>query len=156
MSEIPWCSEPYSEIVPNLWMGGHVQASEDDPDVGVPVRIGKDFDVVFSLYETDLWDCGPDCAVPHFVYRIPDGPLNDAQKEAVAAFGAFAGGAVSLGKKVLVRCQAGYNRSGLTVGYALMAMGHGAQEAVDLIRCGRSPYALCNPAFVEYLEEFGA
>ena len=57
------------------------------------------------------------------------------------------------GKKVLVRCAAGWNRSGLVTVLALMKDGHGAKDAIDLIRARRSPQALCNEDFVRYLED---
>jgi protein-tyrosine phosphatase len=57
------------------------------------------------------------------------------------------------GKKVLVRCQAGWNRSGLVTALALMKDGHKAKDAIDLIRARRSPHALCNEDFVRYLED---
>ena len=57
------------------------------------------------------------------------------------------------GKKFLVRCQAGWNRSGLVTALALMKDGQKAKDAIDLIRARRSPHALCNEDFVGYLED---
>ena len=57
------------------------------------------------------------------------------------------------GKKVLVRCQAGWNRSGICVALTLMKDGYKAKDAIDLIRARRSPHALCNEDFVRYLED---
>jgi protein-tyrosine phosphatase len=57
------------------------------------------------------------------------------------------------GKKVLVRCQAGYNRSGICVALTLMKDDDKAKDAIDLIRARRSPHALCNEDFVRYLED---
>jgi protein-tyrosine phosphatase len=57
------------------------------------------------------------------------------------------------GKRVLIRCQAGWNRSGLITGLVLMREGFSAEEAIDLIRRMRSPNALCNSTFEQYLKE---
>lgn len=55
------------------------------------------------------------------------------------------------GKQVLVRCQAGMNRSGLIIAIALMKDGASASEAITTIRA-KNPAALSNSAFVEFLE----
>lgn len=55
------------------------------------------------------------------------------------------------GRKVLIHCGAGYNRSGVVCGRALMFMGFGAREAIDLIRERRGPMSLSNPGFVRWL-----
>jgi protein-tyrosine phosphatase len=52
---------------------------------------------------------------------------------------------------VLVRGQAGINRSGLVTALVLMLDGYGARDALGLIRERRSPFALCNDAFVDWL-----
>lgn len=54
----------------------------------------------------------------------------------------------------LVHCQAGLNRSGMVAAVALM-LGDGgmfAKQAIRLLRETRSPAVLCNPSFVEWLE----
>lgn len=53
--------------------------------------------------------------------------------------------------RVLIRCQAGLNRSGLVTALVLMLDGHSATEAVNQLRARRSPWALCNDAFVDWL-----
>jgi protein-tyrosine phosphatase len=60
------------------------------------------------------------------------------------------------GKKVLVRYQAGWHRKGTVMALALMKDGYLAQEGIDLIRARRSPYALSNGHFVEYLEKLSS
>ncbi len=54
-------------------------------------------------------------------------------------------------KRVLIRCQAGWNRSGLITSLVLMRAGYSAQEAIDLIRERRSHHALCNQTFEQFL-----
>ncbi|CAM5329206.1 hypothetical protein SALBM311S_07625 [Streptomyces alboniger] len=60
--------------------------------------------------------------------------------------------ALDEGRKVLVRCYHGYNRSGLVVAHALIRQGRSADDAIRLIRARRSPWALHNELFVEYLK----
>jgi protein-tyrosine phosphatase len=55
------------------------------------------------------------------------------------------------GKKVLIRCQAGWNRSGLITALVLIREGMEAQKAINLIREKRSPHALCNSTFATWL-----
>jgi protein-tyrosine phosphatase len=59
---------------------------------------------------------------------------------------------VTDGRRVLVRCHSGYNRSGLVIAQALIHLGHSADDAVFLIRYRRSKWALNNPLFVSYLD----
>ena len=56
------------------------------------------------------------------------------------------------GKKVLVRCQAGMNRSGLMVALILLRDRMKIDDAIALIRKKRSAYALDNAHFVKYLK----
>jgi protein-tyrosine phosphatase len=55
------------------------------------------------------------------------------------------------GKRVLVRCQAGLNRSGLVMALILIREGHTADEAIHLIRSQRGQAALCNRTFERWL-----
>jgi protein-tyrosine phosphatase len=57
------------------------------------------------------------------------------------------------GKRVLIRCQAGWNRSGLLMALVLIRDGHTASEAIDLIREKRSRHALSNFTFANWLLE---
>jgi protein-tyrosine phosphatase len=58
---------------------------------------------------------------------------------------------VRAGRKVLVRCNSGYNRSGLVVVQALVQLGDQVDDAIFLVRDRRSKWALNNRLFVEYL-----
>ena len=55
------------------------------------------------------------------------------------------------GDDVLIRCQAGMNRSGLVTALVLVMAGLTPGQAVTLIRQRRSPGALFNEHFVEWL-----
>jgi protein-tyrosine phosphatase len=139
----PNAAEPWNEIVPSLWMGGHVYGN------GTPAIVGDEFDVVLSLYLRD--GHGPSSRVEHHHAPIPDGPLLPEQIEAVIRLAGIATTAVRDGRKVLVRCHSGYNRSGLVVAQALLGLGYTVNDAIFLIRYRRSKWALHNSLFVDYL-----
>jgi len=60
---------------------------------------------------------------------------------------------VEAGKRVLVHCWAGLNRSGVVSARALMFMGVPVTEAIARVRSARGAWALSNSAFVEWLYE---
>ncbi|MFF4545250.1 protein phosphatase [Streptomyces sp. NPDC001435] len=144
--DVPAPDSPWSEIVPGLWMGGH----EFKGPSGLELAVVRDeFDLVQTLLR--LPGHGPDPGVEHHVWAIPDGPLDGTQLAGVMRLARAAGDALDAGRSVLVRCYSGYNRSGLVVAHALVGRGHSAEEAIRLIRSRRSPWALHNELFVDYL-----
>ncbi|MEU3985021.1 protein phosphatase [Streptomyces sp. NPDC026672] len=145
--DVPIPDSPWDEIVPGLWMGGH--RYRDGPGEQVSAVVGDEFDLVQSLLR--LPGHGPDPQVEHHVWPIPDGPLDGTQLAGVIRLARAAAEAVDAGRTVLVRCYHGYNRSGLVVAQALVQRGGSAEEAIRLIRARRSPWALHNDLFVEYL-----
>jgi protein-tyrosine phosphatase len=61
------------------------------------------------------------------------------------------------GRKVLVHCTEGLNRSGVVIARALVEKGQSAPEAIELVRRGRGPSvdgfpALGNQAFTAWLD----
>lgn len=143
----PDASSPWDEIVPLLWMGGHYY--QDPAGVREPTVVGGEFDLVISLYARE--GHGPDAGVEHRCAEIPDGPLTAGQLEVVGEMAELAAWSVRGGRRVLVRCQSGYNRSGLVIAQALINLGHSTDHAIFLIRSHRSKWALNNPLFVSYL-----
>jgi protein-tyrosine phosphatase len=90
-------------------------------------------------------------------FPIDDGDEVDPKVREVAAFVASL---VKSGRRVLVHCTEGLNRSGVVAARALMEMGLSASDAIDLVRRGRGPSvdgfpALGNQAFVEWLHREG-
>ncbi|MCC8450463.1 dual specificity protein phosphatase family protein [Streptomyces rochei] len=145
--DVPAPGRPWTEIVPGLWMGGHECRRQAGELETVVVR--DEFDLVQTLLR--LPGHGPDPGVEHQVWPIPDGPLDGTQLAGVIRLAEAADAALDAGRTVLVRCFHGYNRSGLVVAHTLMRRGSTAEEAVRLIRARRSPWALHNELFVEYL-----
>ncbi|MBO4256804.1 protein-tyrosine phosphatase family protein [Streptomyces sp. NPDC002144] len=145
--DVPAPDAPWSEIVPGLWMGGHEFRGHAGQLEFAVVR--DQFDLVQTLLR--LPGHGPDPGVEHHVWPIPDGPLDGTQLAGVIRLALAASEALDAGRKVLVRCYHGYNRSGLVVAHALVRRGHSAEQAIRLIRSRRSPWALHNDLFVDYL-----
>jgi hypothetical protein len=54
-------------------------------------------------------------------------------------------------RRLLVRCQMGWNRSGLIAAGILIAEGHDPQNVIETIRDVRGPDALGNVSFVDFL-----
>lgn len=150
---VPWPKDPWNEIIPNLWQGGQIALNGTHPKTPHVVRATNEFDAVFSLYWRDEEGNGPDVGVPHVHHFIPDGKLNNEQLLSARMMRALVAHKIHKGEKVLVRCQAGYNRSGLVVGLALLKLGYTADTAIALIREKRSPYALHNEHFVRYIKD---
>ncbi|WP_405009843.1 protein phosphatase [Kitasatospora sp. NBC_01539] len=145
--DIPEPIEPWSEIRPGLWMGGHFwtdPTGEERPAVAT-----DEFDLVISLLTRA--GHGPHPAVRHLITELPDGPLTADQIDAVQESARTAAHALRDGRTVLVRCRSGYNRSGLVAAQTLVELGHDPDAAISLIRRQRSPRALGNETFVQYL-----
>ncbi len=133
--------------MPGLWMGAHEFRTRSGQLELAVVR--DEFDLVQTLLR--LPGHGPDPGVEHHVWPIPDGPLDGTQLAGVIRLARAACEALDQDRRVLVRCYSGYNRSGLVVAHALVRQGRSADEAIRLIRARRSPWALHNELFVDYL-----
>lgn len=133
--------------MPGLWMGGHEYRRLPGELAFAVVK--DEFDLVQTLLR--LPGHGPAPGVEHQVWPIPDGPLDGTQLAGVIKLAEAVCAALDGGRRVLVRCYHGYNRSGLVVAHALIRRGRSPEEAIRLIRARRSPWALHNELFVEYL-----
>ena len=140
----------YSKITESLWQGG----TEDEnttyrgnkrlPTFGDP----KPFDAVVSLCAYTLpvgWH------VNELRYAFADGPLEPETVSEIEAVADWAHAKWKNGDRLLVRCQAGLNRSSLVIALILMREGMSAEESITLIRSKRSSFCLSNEHFFEYL-----
>jgi hypothetical protein len=145
-------NEAWSEIIPGLWVGGHdyvpypTRQGEGALETAYP---GGQFDVVVSAYQRD--GCAPDFGVEHHEVIFPDAQLDSDTERTARELASVAAQRVREGHKVLVRCQAGLNRSSLIAGIALVNLGYEGRDAVQLIRSKRSPWALCNEDYADYI-----
>lgn len=145
----PWPTWEPNEILPGLWQGG----TADDAVIGCPTPAGhygfeSEFDVIVTLYA----DAHPaPWGVEEFRFGFPDANMRPVFVERILAMAQLAHSRWQAGHEVLIRCQAGVNRSGLVMALVLMLSGRTADESIDLIRERRSTYALSNRAFEQWL-----
>lgn len=170
VDHIPFAERPWDEVFPGLWLGGHDCQPSDEWPNGDCILDDQGFDVVISLYQRREFDfatgeAGPDPRfeppqlgrqgqpVEHYRHRMADAELDAEHHTVIDELARIAYEAILEGQKVLVRCQAGLNRSSLITALALMHMGSSASAAIEHLRTVRSPYVLCNESFVNYLYE---
>jgi len=141
-----------SEILPGLWMGG---THEDETMTRVrrlhAVGDRKFFDAVVTL---DSNSAPMGWSVKEFRFGFPDAALDPDHAEELERIADWAFVEWKAGSKVLIRCQAGLNRSGLMTGLILLRDRKKLDEVLRLIRAARGDFALSNNHFVEYLEKW--
>lgn len=139
----------FSEILPNLFQGG-----TDDNDVihvahsNYQRRSDMPFDSIITMY---AWAKPADWNVQELRYGIPDNLISDIDLNRLRKAVDFAYQQWKSGDRVLIRCQAGLNRSGLVMALVLIKDGYKPIEAIELIRAQRGEYALCNIHFEQWL-----
>ena len=144
----------WSEILPGLWQGG----TDDSDWIDSGKRRGQitryDFDAVYTFFGA----ANPaDYGVHETRFAFYDGDMSDFDVESdLLPIAQKAHADWVSGKKVLIRCQAGLNRSGLVMALVLMRAGHDARQAIDLIRTNRTEAALCNTVFERWLLNAGS
>lgn len=148
-TSIPLCLDAWNEVVPGLFQGGHDVRSQS-PTACV---VTDEFDLVVSMTAREGY--GPDDGVEHHVVRMADAGVDPGIAARVDKLTRVTAEAVESGRRVLVRCSGGLNRSGLVVAGTLVRLGHGPDEAIKLVRRARGPWALTNPAFVAHLRALG-
>ncbi len=143
-----------SEILPGLFMGG----TDDYDTTRFPKTLPSlatvpEYDSVATMY---AYAHPMGWHVSEWRYGLPDGPLSAVSEHQVTRMADWLYGEWQAGKAVLSRCQQGWNRSGLVVALVLLRAGYTPAEAIRLIREKRSPHALCNADFVDFIHEAGA
>lgn len=146
-----WPAYAPDQILPRLYQGG----TEDDHVVGEAIpadhyRGERPFDLIVTLYA----DSQPaPWGVEEIRFGFPDGNLTESVIERVLRIALTAHDRWIAGERVLIRCQAGVNRSGLVTALVLMLQGMSAEEAIALLRERRSPVVLSNSYFERFLRE---
>lgn len=145
---LPLAPTNATPVVQRLWQGGRPKAGK------------YDFDLI--VLSDDQYQPADSAFPGAKVYRVP---LPDdwrtftpVEREAAYARAAKAGETAAAwhrrGKRVLITCGAGLNRSGLITGIALRNLGYTATDAVVLIRKARGVRALGGKAFVTFITEY--
>ncbi len=143
----------YSEILANLFMGG----TDDEDVIHIPARVYSrrddlPFESIVTMY---AWARPADWHVQEFRYGVPDGRIAEIDLDRLRHAVEFGYQRWKSGDRVLIRCQAGLNRSGLVTALILMKDGLSAQDAIDLIRKQRHTDALFNQNFLYWLQTSG-
>jgi len=139
----------YSMIAPNLFQGGtddldviHLAQTNNRPRTDLP------FDAIVTMY---AWARPADWKVQEFRYGVPDASITDIDLDRLRQAVDFGSDRWKQGDRVLVRCQAGLNRSGLVLALILIKDGLKPAEAIARIRDNRGEDALFNRDFHNWL-----
>ena len=139
----------YSMIAPNLFQGGtddldviHLAQTNNRPRTDLP------FDAIVTMY---AWARPADWKVQEFRYGVPDASISDIDLDRLRQAVEFGYDRWKQGDRVLVRCQAGLNRSGLVLALILIKDGLKPAEAIARIRDNRGEDALFNRDFYNWL-----
>lgn len=144
-------ARPVSEILPGLSQGGTLREQVIDQEQ-LLTKFHEDprpFDAVVTLYP---WAAPVGFGVEERRFGFPDGDLIVEYTDRIEALADWAHAEWASGRRVLIRCAGGMNRSGLVTALVLLRAGYSADEAVALIKQRRSPQALTNPSFLAYLQ----
>jgi hypothetical protein len=140
-----------SEILPGLFVGGtHDSDTIDQVQTLTSLTEPVVYDSVASLY---AFSAPMGWHVHEMRYGFQDGPLNGASEQKVREVAEWLHNEWKGGKRVLARCQAGINRSCLTIALVLLREGFSAENAIELIRVKRFRHALSNRHFVRFIHD---
>lgn len=144
-------TEPWTEIIPNLFIGCHDYNVGYHGEQDIRSAFPEDtFDVVVTMFRRGP-EYNPSFGVEYHEILFPDSQVTDEFiRQAMDASLRVASG-IEAGRKVLSRCQAGLNRSSLVAGLAMIRLGFSGADAVQLVRARRSPWALCNEDYADFL-----
>jgi protein-tyrosine phosphatase len=138
-------SHPY-EVVPGLYISGHPERSQDFLSQGVHAVIDLEGDIDTSIPEKE----GQDETTLYLYWPIEDGAMPDAGT--VRSIASFVARGIDEGRRVLVHCRSGHNRSGLICARTLIELGMDAEKAIDTVQEKRKDgAALSNENFVAWL-----
>ena len=139
----------YSMIAPKLFQGGtddldviHLAQTNNRPRTDLP------FDAIVTMY---AWARPADWNIQEFRYGVPDASITDIDLDRLRQAVDFGYDRWKQGDRVLVRCQAGLNRSGLVLALILIKDGLTPTQAISRIRDNRGEDALFNRDFHNWL-----
>jgi protein-tyrosine phosphatase len=133
-----------SNIVPRLWVGGVPPFDRDMPAFDVLVLCARELQPECSLFHGLVIRC-----------PIPDDALTTAEVSRTLTAARMVSDALLSGKRVLVTCAAGINRSVLVASLALHRITRmGSGDLIRIMRTRRHPNALYNRNFQDLLRTF--
>ena len=143
----------YSEIIENLFMGG----TDDNDVIHLPAnpytrRDDLPFDSIVTMY---AWARPADWKVQEYRYGVPDARISDMDLSRLRQAVNWGYKQWKKGDRVLIRCQAGLNRSGLVTALILIKDGMTPEDAIRTIRKNRADIALFNEHYVNWLMTSG-
>lgn len=153
--DVDYPNAEFHEILPNLFQGGHLWREDLrirgaryssvslDPSWGY---------VVSACLELDE-ECFPQCDMRLVLFDDTEKGLSDETWERIRSVVDEVVVRWRRGQKVLIRCQAGYNRSGMLMCLVLMRLGFTAEKAVWQVRWRRGKHVLINQVFERYVRE---
>jgi hypothetical protein len=153
---VRWPDAENHEILPNLFIGGHqwaenvLQARDSRHS---KVSSDPSWDYVVSAYVTDSEASWPQCDHRLVLFGDTEKGLSEETWGKIRSAVDAVVSRWKSGQKVLVRCQSGYNRSGLLMALALMRLGYTAEAAISLVRERRGQDVLINSVFERYVYE---
>lgn len=153
---VEWPKAEYDEILPNLFLGGHVWVEGGRHKNGRHSQMSQDpsWGYVVSAYlEPRSENAFPRCDNRMVIFDDTEKGLSDDVWEQIRSAVNQAARRWQDGEKVLIRCQAGYNRSGLMMCLVLMILGFTAERAIHQVRWRRGPDVLINSVFERYVHE---
>jgi len=141
----------WSEILPSLWQGGtydNDRVGDRHCQLDIPAITRKQFDSVYTFY---AFANPVDWEVKEYRYGYYDSPDTDFPVSEFKRIVEMAHADWKRGERVLIRCQAGLNRSGIITALVLIRDGYSPLEAIDLMRETRHPYVLFNKHFENWI-----
>ncbi len=133
-----------SQIITRLWIGGKPPFDRDLPEFDVLVLCARELQPERLAFGRQV------IRVP-----LPDSALTGHEVRRALLGGQAAAKALAGGRRVLVTCAAGLNRSALVTGLAMGLTTHmSATDIILRIRERRAPEALHNTHFCGYLQQF--
>jgi len=138
--------EGYARVAPKLYMGSR-------PPVGP--ALGTAFDVLVLCAQEYQPEDGSFGRTKIVRCPIDDAKPTNLEIRKILQAGHEAALHIRAGRRTLVTCHAGLNRSGIVTALALMGNGIHCDRAIEMVRAARGPDALFNSHFVKLLKHLG-
>lgn len=133
-----------SNIMRRLWIGGQPPFDRDLPEFDVLVLCAQELQPQVISFSKKIIRCG-----------IPDSALSSSELRTALVAGRQVAHELSKGKRCLVTCAMGINRSALVTGLAMgLVYRMSANQIIEHIRKTRNPMCLSNTEFQKVLHRF--